>query len=49
MYIHEIGKEKKNRYHASLVCVRFSRGGGGGRGWGETTSFVSKKNISIYG
>ena len=28
MYTHEIGEEK-NRYHASFVCVRFSKGGRG--------------------
>ena len=32
MYIHEIGEEEKNRYHASFVCVRFSKRG---RGVGE--------------
>ena len=33
MYIHETGEErkKKYRYHASFVCVRFSKGEGLGR------------------
>ena len=44
MYIHEIlvlvGKEKKYRYYASLnFCMYSFLKGGGGGGWGETTSF----------
>ena len=34
--------KKKYRYHASFVCVRFSKGGGGGRGWETRLVFVSK-------
>ena len=44
MHIHEIGVQKisKYRYHASFVCVQFSRGMG--RGVGEKRLvFVSKK------
>ena len=46
MYIHEIlvGEEKKYRYHASFVCVRFSKVGGGGEGLGRNDwfSFLKK-------
>ena len=42
--VHEIGVEKKYRYHASFVCVRFSKGGGVGE---KRLVFVSKK-ISVF-
>ena len=46
MYIHEISVEKY-WYHASFVCVCFSKGGGGGGGGGgvgeKQLVFVSKK------
>ena len=41
-YIHEIGEERKNQYHASFVCVRFSKGGGVGE---KRLVFVSKKRL----
>ena len=43
MYIHEIGEEK-NRYHASFVCVRFSKE----RVVGEKRLVSFSKKISVF-